>query len=618
MKKQITLILLFLLFVGEFQLIGQTSKINNANSTNLTMLNPNEATFIGYNIYRNGIKINAEPIIELQFDDTTPDNGQYSYYVTALYEEGESKPSNLTEVLIDQNAGLQNYVVFEEGTGTWCKFCPGAAMGLEDLISNGKQVLGIAYHNGDDFVNEASTSRNNFYGISGFPTAVFDGIEKFEGGSTYSSLYSSYLPIYNERIQVTRPFIMGAMGTVDGASYSFSVGVEKVGLVESTNLKVITAIVEDDIDIVWEGQTKVNAVERLMLPDASGTSVFFNSENKQNISLNFTSDSAWNVDNCTMIAFIQDFDTKEILGATKLKLSDFKTTSPLKKVTFLSTLLSPYRFAVDYSMVSTAVHLTWNGAGSSDWFEWDNGTNSSSFGSTLSVRDFDVAARWEPGDIKPLEGMAISKVAFFPSEPTCNYSLRVWKGEDASTIVIDSLLSSIEAGAWNEIILNTPIAIDIENELWIGYYNDNTQKKYSAGYDAGPAKVDKGDKVRFYTNGLPGTWINIEYGPYSKNVNWNIKFYIEPFKAPQDTTAVTELKQPKFELYPNPASHAVTIESERLIQTLYLISVNGQVVYRSYRVGKSTQVNLEALKAGIYFVKIETDRGYNFKKLVVE
>ena len=28
-------------------------------------------------------------------------------------------------------------VVVEVGTGTWCTYCPGAAMGIDDLISNG-------------------------------------------------------------------------------------------------------------------------------------------------------------------------------------------------------------------------------------------------------------------------------------------------------------------------------------------------------------------------------------------------------------------------------------------------------------------------------------------------
>ena len=40
-------------------------------------------------------------------------------------------------------------VVVEIATGTWCQYCPGAAMGADDLISNGHDVAVIEYHGGD-------------------------------------------------------------------------------------------------------------------------------------------------------------------------------------------------------------------------------------------------------------------------------------------------------------------------------------------------------------------------------------------------------------------------------------------------------------------------------------
>jgi hypothetical protein len=54
----------------------------------------------GYNIYRDGDMINAEPIVETTYIDTDVVNGvMYSYYVTAVYSEGESGPSNTVEVI---------------------------------------------------------------------------------------------------------------------------------------------------------------------------------------------------------------------------------------------------------------------------------------------------------------------------------------------------------------------------------------------------------------------------------------------------------------------------------------------------------------------------------------
>ncbi|HSG67425.1 MAG TPA: hypothetical protein VK994_01865, partial [Bacteroidales bacterium] len=54
-------------------------------------------------------------------------------------------------------------VVVEIGTGTWCPYCPGSAMGADDLIANGHDVAIIENHNGDDYTTAASNARNSYY-----------------------------------------------------------------------------------------------------------------------------------------------------------------------------------------------------------------------------------------------------------------------------------------------------------------------------------------------------------------------------------------------------------------------------------------------------------------------
>lgn len=91
-------------------------------------------------------------------------------------------------------------VALEIGTGTWCTYCPGAAMGADDLLANGKFVAVVENHNGDPFANNYSNARNSYYNITGYPTARFDGVLSVVGGSHSSSMYNSYLPKYNQRI----------------------------------------------------------------------------------------------------------------------------------------------------------------------------------------------------------------------------------------------------------------------------------------------------------------------------------------------------------------------------------------------------------------------------------
>lgn len=48
----------------------------------------------GYNVYRDGVKINAEPVEENEYEDLTAPAGEHNYHVTVLYSAGESQLSN--------------------------------------------------------------------------------------------------------------------------------------------------------------------------------------------------------------------------------------------------------------------------------------------------------------------------------------------------------------------------------------------------------------------------------------------------------------------------------------------------------------------------------------------
>lgn len=61
---------------------------------------PIEEAYVGYNVYRNGVKINEEPVIdELYVDKTVEENTKYTYHATAIWDtKCESKASNNLEL----------------------------------------------------------------------------------------------------------------------------------------------------------------------------------------------------------------------------------------------------------------------------------------------------------------------------------------------------------------------------------------------------------------------------------------------------------------------------------------------------------------------------------------
>ena len=55
---------------------------------------------LGYNVYRDGVVINAALVTDTEYLDIGLPDGFYQYWVTALYDEGESVPSNTVDVTI--------------------------------------------------------------------------------------------------------------------------------------------------------------------------------------------------------------------------------------------------------------------------------------------------------------------------------------------------------------------------------------------------------------------------------------------------------------------------------------------------------------------------------------
>lgn len=215
-------------------------------------------------------------------------------------------------------------VLVEIATGTQCQYCPGSAMGLDDLYTNGDPVAGIEYHSyssGDPFNTPEGAARNSYYGVTGYPTAQFDGEwDQVVGGSNTQTMYSSYLPKVSARMAIQSDFTVEIYGDNTGNNYDITVRVNKVSAYSGSNLKVRFALTETNIPYNWYGLTTIDYTERLMVPDENGTTVSFASGNTVDVSLSFVFNSSWVNSNCELIAWIQDDDNKHVLHSASVML----------------------------------------------------------------------------------------------------------------------------------------------------------------------------------------------------------------------------------------------------------------------------------------------------------
>jgi PKD repeat protein len=245
----------------------------------------------------------------------------------------------------------RDMVMLEIGTGTWCTYCPGAAMGADDLVENGCHVAVCENHNGDPFANPSSNARNTYYGITGYPTAKFDGILTFVGGSHSVSMAPQYYPLYLQRINTPAIVLMSMEVTNSGQDYTAVITMQKIGTIPGgANLKLRFAVTVSNIQYAWQGQTHLNFVNAKMVPDATGTTVSFTGGNIQTVTLNFWIDPTWIIDDIEFLAFLQNDNGKEILQGIKraaVDLSTDFTASALQvnknePVTFSSTVTGGY------------------------------------------------------------------------------------------------------------------------------------------------------------------------------------------------------------------------------------------------------------------------------------
>ncbi|MCB5284204.1 MAG: T9SS type A sorting domain-containing protein [Candidatus Cloacimonetes bacterium] len=254
---------------------------------------------------------------------------RFEFGVTSIEDVVDDDPgNNALTAFVNTWTTPRQMVVLEIGTGGWCPYCPGAAMAADDFIDDGYNVAVIENHNGDPYANDTSNNRNDYYGISGYPTGFFDGVLSHVGGSNSSSIIGSYLPLYNQRNAIKTPLNLHIYGEETRENYEITIRVEKLAPLPYENLVAHLAITESDIAYNWQGQNHFNFVNRMMYPDWNGTTVdLVNAPlGFTDVELSIVKDPSWVATSCELVAFIQNLDTKEIIQGQKIMI--FNLTAP--------------------------------------------------------------------------------------------------------------------------------------------------------------------------------------------------------------------------------------------------------------------------------------------------
>jgi len=227
-------------------------------------------------------------------------------------------------------------VLAEKFTDVSCTYCPGAARALDSLYHNyPDNIAVIAYHGGfsetDPYDNQPAEDRRSYYPIGGYPTTFFGGDQKVAGGAAHDKDWVEYpyLPyqavFLSEQSEYT-PMIMTIEWTENGSTIEALATVTYRGETLVKNNYLRWALAESHIAYNWmTSMDSLHFVEQDMYDDANGLKIW-NGSSAPAIGSTFEDQISFIIpaeviqENCELIAFDQDDDTKEVMSVAKVDL----------------------------------------------------------------------------------------------------------------------------------------------------------------------------------------------------------------------------------------------------------------------------------------------------------
>jgi len=556
----------------------------NENDVLLTWLAPSDNSandLIGYKVYRDSEFV--EEVTSTEYQDENLISATYTYFVTALYDYGESDPSNIVEATILPSAS-DPQVSVTPGEVNETHYFPPETSALQIEVSNLGEI-DLEYTVQIEINSKTTPTRNFLKSIPGNDEPqrrIDEEIIRYDDGMNSSSLglsgtgtietsaffpagtmaqyagwYLDKVEFYITNMPIECKVLIYGPGTTTNPGnliYEQLVNVSQ----NSWNLIDFQYPILLDGNDLWIGYSALHSGGQAPCgtdngPAAAGLGDFINIDGQGWNTLSALGfDRNWNlagyVTDSPIIEWLQVDVSSGALGQDETQAVNLffnslelpagiheanliiSSNDPANPVTIVPVslnvggngLIPPGNLSG--TVIENDVLLQWSAPSMpvGEYLSWDDGNNFDGIG-LVSGGTFSVAARWEPQHLQPYENWSLRKVSIFPrSSGNTSFTLKIWKGENAGTLLISQQLTNLVQNQWNEILVQTPININSSSELWVGYtITNHPAGDYPAGCDDGPAIVGFGDKIS--TDG--SIWNDLS--SLGLNYNWNIKVYLQ-------------------------------------------------------------------------------------------
>jgi len=256
----------------------------------------------------------------------------------------------------------------------------------------------------------------------------------------------------------------------------------------------------------------------------------------------------------------------------------------------------PYLFS---HVSGSDVELSWGAeSDQGSWISHTNGIPGGGVG-TATAGTYRIASRWPADSLLPFQNLPLEKMALFASGEFSNYTLKVWRGENAEFLVFSKDLQNLIKNQWNEILFPGSLVIEPGEDYWFGLEVDQFgEMDMSATFDAGPAVEGFGDMID-----LGNGWTTLSSQGFDGN--WLLRVFLLNDELPEPLTSESTFEEPlpfKTKAVYHPISGKKSFLSGK--SSLEPIGFN---VYRD-----EVLLNDSPLNAGIYLDEQLEDGIYNY------
>ena len=558
----------------------------------------------GYNVYRNGEKVNGEPLTRRYFEESLDAEGTYQYTVETVYIDGETSERGAeVEVLIQDK-------------------------GNADVPTNVKAVQSTYGYNvllsfADPDMNDGATTAESFEQAEGqTPVSVQGWINNggtwritadyaYEGGKAMAANGDEEATIIIPATGITH--LKMAIRNADdhdghGAlSLLRSVGSDnEADFIQMATYQTNEAWTEIEAEIP-AGTTYVAIRKAAGIGGQLVDAVRLYTEKPETNVYAYDIFRNGEQINSEPVQGISYIDRNLLPGHYDYQVRLTTVTSAVSELSDKVSIdldydnggLAPTGLTAGYE-ADGSVKLSWQfpALGEPVYLRWHDG-NSYDAGGLSSGGAFFAGARWYAADLKDYEQLSLTDVEFYINQIPDALFVLVYEG---NTLVRQQYVPSLRQYSFNNVKLDEPLDIDPSKDLLVAVYIEHNEITAPLGYDKGPANSGRGN---LYSNDGK-TWGLLNDSETGIDANWNISIGLSPYSnVPLEPSKAMKAERRMFLPKASPASSklvSVPAGTEAKSQKNAFLGYN---VYRN-----RDRLNSETVKETTYTDDTPADNKY--------